>query len=92
MPGSKMNIKCKWVIKFHCSNGKQAQGKTNKQTKKKQQQKKQSKTKQHCEFFEPSLNLYQSRDCGCQPYQNPASGSIIFSKSVLNDSDIISCF
>ena len=64
---------------------------TNKQTKK-QQQKKQSKTKQHCEFFEPSLNLYQSRDCGCQPYQNPASGSIILSKSVLNDSDIISCF
>ena len=90
MPGSKMNIKCKWVIKFHCSNRKQAQGETNKQTN--SNKKKQSKTKQHCEFFEPSFNLYQSRDCGCRPYQNPASGSIIFSKSVLNDSDIISCF
>ena len=46
VPGSKMKKKCKWVIKFHCSNRKQAQGKTNKQTDKKQQQKntKQNKT------------------------------------------------
>ena len=32
VPGSEMNIKYKWVIKFHCSNRKQAQGETNKQT------------------------------------------------------------
>ena len=45
VPGSKMNIKYKWVIKFHCSNRKQAQGETNKQTNKQQQKKtKQNKT------------------------------------------------
>ena len=75
------------LLKQKTSTGKNKQ--TNKQ---KNKNKKKSKTKQHCEFFEPSFNLYQSRDCGCRPYQNPASGSIIFSKSVLNDSDIISCF
>ena len=45
VPGSKMNIKCKWVLKFHCSNRKQAQGKTNKQTNKKQEQQQQKKNK-----------------------------------------------
>ena len=45
VPGSEMNIKYKWVIKFHCSNRKQAQGKTNKQTNKKKTATK--KTKQN---------------------------------------------